>query len=295
VPTLWIAACDLLRTLARSGAACHPAVALCLSHRFVHPGPGLGYPALAKLSLQSTAVVDNPQVRAQLVADAPAGVGPAKAVHVGLLLQHQPHWHTYWINPGDSGLATRLEWTLPPGVTAGETQWPVPRKIDVGNLANLGYEGQALLRSTLTISPQFKPQGPTLPVRLHASWLVCNQECIPQEGDFALDLALQGASSTHGALFAQATPTGALSSPLEAHFEGGQLRIATAGLPQAWRGKNLAVFPETAAVLPPARCRRPRRRRARAYNAGKALNGAVCWPCRPKETPAPALSRCFLR
>lgn len=209
----------------------------------------LGTQALAKLSLQSAAVVDNPQVRAQLVADAPAGVGPAKAVHVGLLLQHQPHWHTYWINPGDSGLATRLEWTLPPGVTAGETQWPVPRKIDVGNLANLGYEGQALLRSTLTISPQFKPQGPTLPVRLHASWLVCNQECIPQEGDFALDLALQGASSTHGALFAQATPTGALSSPLEAHFEGGQLRIATAGLPQAWRGKNLAVFPETAAVF----------------------------------------------
>ena len=86
----------------------------------------LGTQALAKLSLQSAAVVDNPQVRAQLVADAPAGVGPAKAVHVGLLLQHQPHWHTYWINPGDSGLATRLEWTLPPGVTAGETQWPIP-------------------------------------------------------------------------------------------------------------------------------------------------------------------------
>ena len=208
-----------------------------------------GANALSKLSLQSAAVVDNPQVRAELVAHAPQGVGPGKTLQVGLLLQHQPHWHTYWINPGDSGLATRLEWKLPPGVTPSETQWPLPRKIAVGNLANLGYEGQALLRSTLTVSPQFKPQGGSFPVRLHASWLVCNQECIPQEGDFALDLPLQGGHSTHSALFAQATANGALNGPLEARFEGGQLRISTTGLPPAWRGKDLAVFPETAAVF----------------------------------------------
>ena len=208
-----------------------------------------GASVFAKLNLQSAAVVDNPQVRAELVADAPTGISPAKALTVGLLLTHQPHWHTYWINPGDSGLATRLEWKLPPGVTASETQWPIPRKIAIGNLANLGYETQALLRSTLTVSPEFKAQGNTLPIRLHASWLVCNQECIPQEGDFALELPLQGGYSTHGALFAQATPIGALASTLEAHFEDGQLRISTAGLPEAWRGKDLAVFPETASVF----------------------------------------------
>jgi hypothetical protein len=50
-------------------------------------------------------------------------------VWVGLQLAHQPEWHTYWKNAGDSGLPTQLQWTLPPGVSAGDIAWPVPKKI----------------------------------------------------------------------------------------------------------------------------------------------------------------------
>ena len=72
--------------------------------------------------------VTTPQVKAELVAYAPDGVEPGKKVMVGLQIIHKPEWHTYWKNSGDSGQPTDLQWTLPAGVTAGEVQWPTPRK-----------------------------------------------------------------------------------------------------------------------------------------------------------------------
>ena len=54
-------------------------------------------------------VVTTEQVRAELVAQAPEGVQPGKPLWLGLLIRHQPHWHTYWKNPGDSGLPTQLK------------------------------------------------------------------------------------------------------------------------------------------------------------------------------------------
>jgi hypothetical protein len=34
---------------------------------------------------------------------------------LGLKLAHEPDWHTYWKNAGDSGLPTELQWQLPSG------------------------------------------------------------------------------------------------------------------------------------------------------------------------------------
>ena len=69
----------------------------------------------------ASAVVTTEQVRAELLAWAPEGVEAGKPVWVGLQLAHQPEWHTYWKNSGDSGLPTLLEWTLPAGVTASRS------------------------------------------------------------------------------------------------------------------------------------------------------------------------------
>src|SRR5688500_7291386 len=131
-------------------------------------------PAAAQLASRPGAVVTTPHVRAELVAHAPEGVSPGAPVWVGLQITHQPEWHTYWKNAGDSGLPTELNWTLPSGVAAGEIAWPVPRKIPVGNLANYGYEGTVLLPVPLEVSSNFKPplalgaSASTLDVRLKA-------------------------------------------------------------------------------------------------------------------------------
>ncbi|HNW64023.1 MAG TPA: protein-disulfide reductase DsbD family protein, partial [Piscinibacter sp.] len=77
-------------------------------------------------------VVTTDQVRAELVAHAPQGVVAGQPIWLGLSIAHQPHWHTYWKNPGDSGLPTTLQWTLPEGVKAGEIEWPTPKRLPIG-------------------------------------------------------------------------------------------------------------------------------------------------------------------
>src|SRR4030095_1952778 len=139
-------------------------------------------PAAAQWSPRVGPVVTTPHVRAELTAHAPDGISPGAAIWVGLRLAHQPEWHTYWKNAGDSGLPTELVWSLPAGISHGDIAWPVPRKIPVGNLANYGYEGTVLLPVPLHVAPDFRPQpavtgGDGVDVRLKASWLVCRQEC----------------------------------------------------------------------------------------------------------------------
>ncbi|MEY3445653.1 MAG: hypothetical protein RIR45_408 [Pseudomonadota bacterium] len=201
----------------------------------------------------ASALVQTEQVRAELVAHAPDGVDPGKTVWVGLLLQHQPHWHTYWKNPGDSGLPTELRWTLPAGVSAGETAWPAPQKIAIGSLANFGYEGTVLLPVPLTVSPAFQPGLPAqdLEIKLSASWLVCRQECIPQEGNFVLRLPVKGSTALHGTHFesARAASPQAFSGSTQLQVGPDGLTMTVRGLPAAWHGKALNAFPETPEII----------------------------------------------
>ena len=124
------------------------------------------------------AVVTTTQVRAELLAQAPQGIAPGQPMWLGLRIQHQPHWHTYWKNPGDAGLPTSLQWKLPPGVSAGDIQWPAPKKLPIGPLLDYGYEGDLLLPVALTVPAGFNADK--LDVSLHADWLVCKDVCIPE-------------------------------------------------------------------------------------------------------------------
>lgn len=200
---------------------------------------------------EAAAVVQTEQVRAELFAHAPDGVEPGKTVWVGLQLQHQPHWHTYWKNPGDSGLPTTLQWTLPPGVRAGDIAWPTPQRLTVGNLANYGYEGTVLLPVPLTIDSGWTAPSGSLDVALQASWLVCRQECIPQEGRFMLRVPTRGSTATHGADFeaARAAAPQPFTGTLHATLNGDALVLRATGLPATWQGKALQAFPEPPNVL----------------------------------------------
>ena len=84
----------------------------------------------SELASKPGAVVTTPHVRAELVAHAPDGVTPGAPVWVGLQIAHQPEWHTYWKNSGDSGLPTQLEWKLPTGIEAGEIGAVLVTKIE---------------------------------------------------------------------------------------------------------------------------------------------------------------------
>lgn len=196
------------------------------------------------------AVVTTEQVRAELVAHAPEGLAPGKPMWLGLAIDHAPHWHTYWKNPGDSGLPTTLQWTLPPNVEAGEIQWPTPQRQPIGPLVNYGYDGRLLLPVPLTLPADFG--AATLRVQLRADWLVCKDVCIPESGEFVLDLpssaAIAGQAARFEATF-KALPQALPAARAEAAVADGALQLAVAGLPAPWQGRPLLFFPETAGVV----------------------------------------------
>jgi thiol:disulfide interchange protein/DsbC/DsbD-like thiol-disulfide interchange protein len=201
----------------------------------------------------ASSVVTTDQVRAELLAWAPDGIEAGKQVWLGLRLEHQPEWHTYWKNSGDSGLPTTLEWQLPRGIDAGEIAWPTPKKIPIGTLANYGYEGTVLLPVPLTVAPGFN--AAQLDVRLKAAWLVCRKECIPQEGEFALSVPVTSSTGTNGKLFQDtfaATPKSLPPGASAVEVDGQLMKLSLSGLPAALQGKRLELFPETGSLIEPA-------------------------------------------
>lgn len=116
-------------------------------------------------------------------------VAPGGTVQVGIRQVLAPHWHTYWLNPGDSGIATRVQWHLPEGWKAGDIQWPVPQRIDVGPIANHGYEREVTLLVDVAV-PKGAAVGQATELKADVSWLVCQDVCIPQQASLSVPVAI---------------------------------------------------------------------------------------------------------
>ena len=125
-------------------------------------------------------------VQASLLADTNAIV-PGRPFTAGLLLKMAPGWHSYWQYPGDSGLATTIQWNLPAGFKAGSIQWPIPERItEEGDLVTYAYPDEVLLLVEITPPPAIDSNQITLNAK--ANWLVCEKLCIPGDANLALTL-----------------------------------------------------------------------------------------------------------
>jgi thiol:disulfide interchange protein DsbD len=169
----------------------------------------VGLALAAALASAAAQPVSTAHVTAELVAERSA-VQPGQPIRIGLRLQHQPHWHTYWRNPGDSGLPTTLSWTLPALSQIDEIVWPVPRRLWIGPLVNYGFEGELLLPQVYLPAVDAHV-GSTLKLQAVASWLVCKEVCIPETVTLALQLPVVSAAggvtpggTEHAALFERA-------------------------------------------------------------------------------------------
>ncbi|MFO1242149.1 MAG: protein-disulfide reductase DsbD family protein [Rickettsiales bacterium] len=121
---------------------------------------------------------------ARLVAEHDAFI-PGEPFFVALHLSLPEGWHTYWQNPGDSGLPTEITWSLPTGVTAGKIHWPVPERVEWQGIVNYGYSKDAYLLVPITADKNF--EGDAL-LTAHANWLVCKDICIPESADVSIRL-----------------------------------------------------------------------------------------------------------
>ncbi len=193
-------------------------------------------PVLGSTPNGPQAVVKTPHVEAQLIARH-AAFEPGKVIEAALRLKIIDHWHTYWRNPGDSGLPTRLKWTLPDGFSAGDIQWPYPKKLPLGPLMNFGYEGEVLHLVTIQTPANFKA-GESATFTAKANWLVCADVCIPEEGVLTLTLPAVVSSPMADTRWAAAFSTANTALPkttlsgVTAKIDNLQLRIdSTTALP----------------------------------------------------------------
>lgn len=109
-----------------------------------------------------------------------------ETIWLGLELTPRAGWHSYWKNYGDSGAAPLFYWTLPDGVTAGEVLYPTPHRMPIGPLMNYGYEEPSVLLVPLAIAEDYV--GSTIPIALDVEWLVCEIECVPQDGKWTAEI-----------------------------------------------------------------------------------------------------------
>ncbi|HWY77277.1 MAG TPA: protein-disulfide reductase DsbD domain-containing protein [Verrucomicrobiae bacterium] len=123
-----------------------------------------------------------------------------ETIMAGVRLQMDPGWHTYWRNPGGPGIPTAVEWTLPPGIIAGEIQWPIPEKLVDNDGPSYVYRKEVILLVPLTVSPKAAP-GP-LQLKADVSWLECQKECVPGKGSVqaTLNVGAEPKPSTDAAL-----------------------------------------------------------------------------------------------
>jgi thiol:disulfide interchange protein DsbD len=141
-------------------------------------------------------------VRAQLLADTDH-IAPGQPFLLGVRLQMDPEWHTYWEFSGDAGLPTDVAWQLPPGFAAGPLQWPAPHKYtESGDLTVYGYADEVLLMAQVQPPAGLRPDT-LLQLGAKVSWLVCREVCIP--GDTTLGLGLKAGKTqpANAALFAR--------------------------------------------------------------------------------------------
>ncbi len=196
-----------------------------------------------------SAPVRSDRAEAVLMADQ-AAVAPGGEVSIGLRLRLAPGWHTYWRNAGDAGAPPEIALSLPEGATAGPIAWPAPERIEYGPLVNFGYHDDVLLPMRVRL-PATLPVGGSLPVEARATWLVCEQVCIPEEGTFRLDIPVAAEAQpdpSTAPLFAAAAEAVPRPSPWQA-----QAALGPGGGSLALEGPGLSRETVRSAVFLPAR------------------------------------------
>ena len=230
-----------------------------------------------------------------------AGRGPGQPLWLGLQITHQPDWHTYWKNPGDSGLPTELTWQLPAGLDAGDIAWPVPHKIAIGTLANWLRRHRAAAVPVTVARPSPPAHWPrTLPCSSRPHGWCAARNASPKKATSPATAHPEHHRAAQRAFDAaqkaQPQPLAKPSAQQQAQVDGDALQVRVAGLPAALRGKTLDLFPEMPEVLHncapgtssggKATYGRPASRSP--SNAATAPAPCPwCWPSACKAAPAP--------
>ena len=104
-------------------------------------------------------------------------------IQLGYKFIFTPGWHTYWINPGDSGGPPIFEFNSPSGWDINENVWPGPQKIIYPPLMTFGYVDEVIFPFELNLK-NLNDQA----TEITTKFLVCDDICVPEEAILLLSL-----------------------------------------------------------------------------------------------------------
>jgi DsbC/DsbD-like thiol-disulfide interchange protein len=120
-------------------------------------------------------------------------IAPGQPFLVGFRLTLAEGWHTYWRNPGDSGMALAIDWHLPPGFSHGPLAWPTPEVFRSASGVTYGFKRHLLVLTNVT-PPADLPIGSSIEVGATAEWLVCREICVPEVAELAVPLRVDASA-----------------------------------------------------------------------------------------------------
>jgi thiol:disulfide interchange protein len=119
---------------------------------------------------------------------------PGQTLRLAFRFRCDPHFHIYWINPGDAGEAPSWKWIEDGGLRFGETRWPAPIRIDLSGVLNFCYEGETHLFVDAQVPADAKG---ALRLKAKVEWLECDDKgCYPQEKEVELEIPVGPAAET---------------------------------------------------------------------------------------------------
>jgi thiol:disulfide interchange protein DsbD len=177
---------------------------------------------------------------------------PGAPFSVAIVMKMAAGWHTYWKNPGESGVATRVMWTLPDFFRASDLAWPAPKRYEDGDLVLYGYADEAIFLTEVT-PPRDLPSG-RMTVAARLNWLECRDICIPGRAD--IDLAIPVGDGAIDASFRSLFARARAALPRETGVEGVSYRVLADKLSLVLRTRvpvasPVEFFPETPRVVDP--------------------------------------------
>jgi len=136
----------------------------------------------------SAEAVNTGHAKASLVADTTQS---DEFFYVGLKLDMDPGWHTYWKNPGDSGGPFSIMWNHGMDIIIEDVSWPTPEIIPYDPLITYGYKDFVIFPFKV-----FKQQDSELGLlSAKLEFLICSDICIPETAELSIDLSQLNRSS----------------------------------------------------------------------------------------------------
>ena len=199
-------------------------------------------------------VVETEYATTELLAETD-GVVPGETLWFAFRQEVREGWHVFWENPGDAGLPLELRWTLPEGFAAGDILHPIPKYIPVGPLASFAHEGEPVFLTSVTAPADLQP-GQHATFSVDASWQVCEEICVPEDGRFSLTLPIATPAEVarpHQSVFEAAR------AALPAAFDGDAAFAARGGAyvldmqaPEGFSAEGAFFFPAPEGLIKPA-------------------------------------------